>query len=284
MKKAITLFLIVGSSPVVHSQTPEQELHRDVNRTVKVIPANQHENTFGDNRQDPSGIVRPHDPIPAQVSSIDSDGKYLESIAQGDAHFEKQQYQQAILAYKTALEWKEDQYPKDQILRSEAEKVRFERERELSYQEESKTEHFQQVHSVHFTGLVIRNGTYMTHNFKLFQDDLYSDMLKPGKYDHIDTLLEHTFNSSLDGIAIPAGTRVIYYSEPGLKGKVLLDMTGPAIINNCKWRDDEVLKVANTESYTYGGMDYGYPPNVRHWSPTDMHTWPSGSVEIIAVR
>jgi hypothetical protein len=205
----------------------------------------------------------------------------------GDRYLQEQQYDAAIAAYDRALLHKDDVYPRDQILRAKAEKYRMEKakteieQEQLARQrEEAEARRLLEVYAVQFTGLLISDHNVPNRASEINnRADACSDFLLPGKYDNLSTVLHKAHNSSLDGICVPAGARLVVYSEPGCTGRVLLDVTGPAIIGNGIWKDDKRYRDADTETFR-PELEAVYPPSVRSWSQNDMHKWINGSLWI----
>lgn len=138
------------------------------------------------------------------------------------------------------------------------------------------------AHMVHFTGLVMSDQFNEGNLSKAYVMDKYSEFLKPGKYNNIATTLPNSTAYTFDGIAVPPKTRLIIYSGPNFTGTKLVDVTGPAIINNNKWEFDERYTGANRKTYC-PELQSTFPQNVRKWSTTNMHDWQSGSIEILEV-
>jgi hypothetical protein len=137
--------------------------------------------------------------------------------------------------------------------------------------------------TVHFTGLVMSDNYWESHTSKAYVDDKYSEFLTPGKYHRIGDYLPNAVKYTFDGIAVPAGTRMIIYSGTNFTGNILVDVTGPAIINNVKWKDDPRYMSANTKTYV-PELQGEFPPAVRRWSVSNMHEWQNGSIEIQKVN
>ncbi|WP_430406284.1 hypothetical protein [Fluviicola sp.] len=83
----------------------------------------------------------------------------------------------------------------------------------------------------------------------------------------------------MDAIAIPDSTRLIIYSEPNYQGKIVLDITGPAIISNSSRKNDLIFKEIQSKEFK-GALQRIFPQAVRSWSSSDMHEWAKGSMEI----
>jgi hypothetical protein len=135
------------------------------------------------------------------------------------------------------------------------------------------------AHMVHFTGLVMSDMFNEGNLSKAYVMDKYSEFLKPGKYSNISTNLPNSVAFTFDGIAIPPKTRLIIYSGTNFTGSKLVDITGPAIINNNKWEFDERYTGANRKTYC-PELQSTFPQNVRKWSNSNMHDWQNGSIEI----
>ncbi len=138
------------------------------------------------------------------------------------------------------------------------------------------------AHIVHFTGLVMSDAYNEGNLSKAYVMDKYSEFLKPGKYNNINASLPNSVAYTFDGIAIPPKTRLVIYSGTNFTGSKLLDVTGPAIINNNKWEADERYIGANKKTYC-PELQTTFPQSVRQWSKTNMHDWQSGSIEITEV-
>jgi hypothetical protein len=137
-------------------------------------------------------------------------------------------------------------------------------------------------HIVHFSGGLI-SGFQDPGCSKAFIDDAYSNFLPPGKYDLIATSLPKAVSSTFDGIAIPPDTRLIIYSGANFTGNVLLNVTGPVIINNLIWEEVDLYSGANKKYYE-ADLQKTFPPEHRYWSASDMHLWQNGSLEVIQIK
>jgi hypothetical protein len=138
------------------------------------------------------------------------------------------------------------------------------------------------AHIVHFTGLVMSDMYNEGNLSKAYVMDKYSEFLKPGKYANISSSLPNSVAYTFDGIAVPPKTRLIIYSGTNFTGAKLVDVTGPAIINNSKWEFDERYTGANKKTYC-PDLQTTFPQNVRQWSRGNMHDWQNGSIEILEV-
>ncbi len=132
-----------------------------------------------------------------------------------------------------------------------------------------------------FTGLLV--GGYFKDQYvsKIYQVDRYSEYVGEGDYPSNNSAFPRAVAATFDGIAIGKGTRVIIYSLPNFQGKILLDKTGPAIINNVRRR----LAYPGILNETYPpDLQSLFPPSVREWSKSDMFTWINGSVKVICKK
>jgi tetratricopeptide (TPR) repeat protein len=246
----------------------------------------------------------------------DQEEIYFLTVSEADARFKEGEYAKAIDLYNQALAIKEEQYPRDQIARANAEIARKNNDEyqllidkadslynQLNYDKAIETYNlaiakrgdqypkdqitkvkFDQEHSkqVQFSGLLISDIRIETLSSKAFSNDPYSDFLKTGKYASIDQALIYSNYQTLDGIAVPPNTRIIIYKLPNFKGEVLLDVSGPAIINNVTYKEIPDAKEIQTKPFI-GPLEINYPASVRSWSTTDMKTWIGGSMDIIAI-
>lgn len=183
-------------------------------------------------------------------------------VDKGDSLYTLSLYQSAIDRYNEALVLKSgEQYPRDQIAKANMELARWK--------------------TVHFSGLPIAGQRVDDQTSKAFSNDPWSDFIVPGQYTWIDRALTFSNFTELDGVAIPANTRLIVYSERNFKGVVLLDITGPAIVYNSAG-----IPPADffSETYTTPALQKTFPPAVRTQSNSDMHLWINGSMEILTTK
>jgi tetratricopeptide (TPR) repeat protein len=241
------------------------------------------------------------------------EAEYNSLVTQADVLFTTGQYREAINLYNQALSLKQDQYVRDQIARCNAELARLEREdyqllidqadslykqlnfaaaiesytaasakKNLQYPkdkiEQAKADQ-ERWKKVHFSGLLIGDSRVDDFTSRAYTNDPYSDFLKPGKYPLIDEFLIYSNYQTLDGIAVPTGIHLIIYSEPNFKGKVLLDVVGPAIINNGSKKNDSASKEVQSREFITP-LQLVFPQSVRVWSVNDMKEWIKGSMEI----
>ena len=191
----------------------------------------------------------------ARVNKVE----YQLLIDKADSSYTQMNYDLALQHYTEALTKKDLQYPKDQIAKIKADKERW--------------------NKVHFSGLVISDSRTDELSSRAYANDPFSDFVKTGKYFLIDEYLVYSNFQTLDGIAVPANTRLVIYSEPYFKGQVLLDVVGPAIINN----QTKKTHIASSEAHSrefIAPLQAIFPLSVRSWSTSDMNKWIKGSMEI----
>jgi len=207
----------------------------------------------------------PRDQIAKAVEEIQrlKDLQYQQVIYNADSLYNEMKYTEAIAEYQKALTLKTIQYPQDQLAKSHQGLYR--------------------LGKVQFSGLLISDYYNDSLCSKACAGDVFSDFISPGEYDYTENSLIYSSYQALDGIAVPANTRLIVYSQPCFKGKVLLDITGPAIVNNITKQKDPKAKANQTKNYTPAALQKMYPPTVRVWSQTDMDTWTKGSFEVLSV-
>jgi hypothetical protein len=133
---------------------------------------------------------------------------------------------------------------------------------------------------VHFSGLFM--GASYKSNFisEIYKVDDYSEYVGSGFYPNNELAFPKAVNSTFDGIAIDKGTRLIIYSQKNFQGKVLLDIIGPAIINNIHHKNNNDVNYCNTEDFP-AHLQANYPQSVRKWSSTNMWEWSYGSCKIM---
>lgn len=245
----------------------------------------------------------------------ETDFQYANTIILADTFYNRRQYEEAIVRYRKALTLKDEQYPKDRIAQATVELGRLKRdpyqlaidagdslyklmryEAAVGHYNKAlalKAEDYPQKQlakanaelerwkKVHFSGLRIAGERVNDSTSQAFSDDPWSDFVAPGKYEWVDRALMYANFQLLDGIAVPADTRLVIYSERNFRGTVVLDVTGPAIISNSGSRrpEQDLLEV-----YAVPVLQETFPPGVRTWSASDMHLWVNGSMQIIPVK
>ncbi|WP_294669254.1 hypothetical protein [uncultured Fluviicola sp.] len=217
---------------------------------------------------------------------------YKKLINKADEFMIFKQYDDAILLYKEILTEREDQYAKDRILEAEALRAKQQKEKEQLEKDEAIRLQAELVpsatntntisaYAVHFTGALMSDvsslAQWTSEAFNI--EDPYSDFLKPGRYSDIVRELKNSGAHTLDGIAIPEKTRLIIYENSDFTGAVLLDVTGPAIVNNSYRYGDKRFKHISSKLF-HDSLQSRFPQSVRSWSTSNMHTWQKGSMEI----
>ena len=133
---------------------------------------------------------------------------------------------------------------------------------------------------VHFSGGVMGGEQNEEGITQIYNEDRLSEYVGGGDYTDNAVAFPKAVENTFDGIAIDNGTRLIIYSGKNYTGSVLLDIQGPAVINNVKWKNDERYSHCNTDVFP-ANLQQNFPPSVRKWSSTDMHDWSNGSCKII---
>lgn len=216
-----------------------------------------------------------------------TEADYKTLTVNADNFMLQRKYGDAILLYDEILTHKSDQYAKDRIQEARALQAKQQKEEEqqkkdaiLRAKAEFASSNNYEKHIVHFTGALMADEFSPLGITKVYdKNDECSNFLRPGKYDIIANHLQKANYQTLDGIAIPANTRLIVYKDINCKGEILLDITGPAIVNNVLWSDAYFYKEVNTKEFKAEIQPY-FPQAVRHWSATNMHQWTKGSMEI----
>lgn len=185
--------------------------------------------------------------------------EYQLLVDKADSLYKQLNFSAAITAYTEALTKKDVQYPKDKIKEAAADQERWQK--------------------VHFSGLLISDVRQDEVSSGAFSKDPYSDFIKPGKYNFISNSLIYSSYQTLDGIAVPENIRLVVYSEPNFKGTKLLDITGPAIINNGSKKNTPGAMEIQSHEFT-PPLQSHFPQSVRTWSSNDMKSWVNGSMEI----
>lgn len=132
----------------------------------------------------------------------------------------------------------------------------------------------------HFSGTLLSDKFIDNHMSVIYKPDEYGEYVGEGEYPSNASAFPNAVDHTFDAIAVDKGTRVILYSQPNFGGTVILDVTGPALINNVKWKNDHRIKNVNTKTLG-GGLDALFPKSCRSWSSSDMHSWSYGSVKVI---
>ncbi len=133
---------------------------------------------------------------------------------------------------------------------------------------------------VHFSGLVFSD--YFSNPpgiSKIDEPDRYTDYVSAGNYPDNKTAFPKAVGTSFDGIAVFKGTHLTIYSKPNFQGEILLDVSGPYLINNGKWKNDN--RYSSSLSKTFSPeLEEAFPPSCRHWSTSNMQDWSNGSCKI----
>ena len=132
----------------------------------------------------------------------------------------------------------------------------------------------------HFSGLLMNDSYLHDHNSLIFITDEYSEYVGEGNYPRAKLAFPRAHETTFDGIAIDKKTRIIIYKEENFKGDILLDINGPAIINNVKWEGDSSLDNINNRTLK-SKLEGIFPKNCRKFSKSNMHTWSNGSLKVI---
>ena len=133
---------------------------------------------------------------------------------------------------------------------------------------------------VHFSGLIMGGEAVDNNISKIYKEDFASEYVGGGFYKSNQKAFPKSVKTTFDGIAVDKGTRLIIYARKNFKGQVLLDIKGPAIINNVMWKDDSRYNHCNTEDFP-AHLQVNYPQSVRKWSSSNMWEWSYGSCKIM---
>ena len=133
---------------------------------------------------------------------------------------------------------------------------------------------------VHFAGTLISDHYVDAHISKIYVDDNYSEYVGSGYYPNCKKAFPKADYHSFDGIAVDKGTRLIIYSKPNFQGQILVDIVGPAIMNNEMFRNDAVLGDFVHQRFIEP-LESNYPQSCRKWSESNMRSWSNGSCKII---
>lgn len=214
--------------------------------------------------------------------------EYQTLLTNADNFLVAKNYSQAALLYKEVVANRTDQYASDKLIQLEALQARQAKTDSIAKADATERAKAEFAHSkfsvrdVHFSGGLMSDVLESVGISSAFKEDAFSNILSYGKYNNLELYLPKAVSKTFDGIAIPAHTRVVIYQEKEYKGKVLLDVTGPAIINNTIWSKDARYSFVNTKEYT-PEIQALFPQEVRVWSDSNMHFWTKGSIEIIYV-
>lgn len=132
---------------------------------------------------------------------------------------------------------------------------------------------------VHFSGTLLSDVAVGGHISKIYEPDKYGEYVGDGKYANNQAAFPKAVQYTFDAIAVDKGTRLKVYSKPNFQGELLLDVKGPYLINNVKWKNEP--RISNFLTKTFSPeLEANYPPSCRHWSESNMNDWDYGSVII----
>ncbi|MBQ9213312.1 MAG: hypothetical protein IJ150_05165 [Bacteroidales bacterium] len=129
---------------------------------------------------------------------------------------------------------------------------------------------------VHFSGTLLSDTEIKGHISKIYTPDIYGEYVGDGKYISNQAAFPKAVQYTFDAIAVDKGTHLTIYSEPNFQGKVLLDVKGPCLINNVKWKNEARIKDVCTKTFS-PDLEANYPKSCRRWSDSNMNTWDFGS-------
>ncbi len=258
-------------------------------------------------------IKRTSDETKARKEQEEAEAQYNDMVLAADQLFNQNNFTEAKKQYNQALTIKREQYVVDQIARCDAEIARANRTEyqllvdtadsllaEMKYDAAiekynaalkinnqkyaidriAEAKAYQEMwKKVMFSGLLISDARIDEYSSKAYSKDPFSDYMKPGSYPVIDNSLIYSSFKTLDGIAVPPNMRLVIYSQPNYKGTVLLDVTGPAIINNISKNTSSETQEILTMKFN-GPLETVFPVATRSWSSSDMNQWISGSMMI----
>lgn len=132
----------------------------------------------------------------------------------------------------------------------------------------------------HFSGTLLSDNYIDGHISTIYKPDEYGEYVGEGEYPNNTVAFPNAVQHTFDAIAVDKGTRVIVYSQPNFQGNVLLDVTGPAVINNVKWKDEARIKDFTRKTFV-SPYESWFPKSCRRWSSSNMNDWSYGSVKVI---
>ena len=132
---------------------------------------------------------------------------------------------------------------------------------------------------VHFSGTLLSDTKIQGHISKIYEPDIYGEYVGDGRYANNQAAFPKAVKYTFDAIAVDKGTHLKVYSKPNFQGEVLLDVSGPYLVNNVKWKDEARIKDFISKTFS-PEFEANYPKSCRHWSATNMNTWDFGSVVI----
>jgi len=132
---------------------------------------------------------------------------------------------------------------------------------------------------VHFSGTLLSDTKVQGHISKIYEPDQYGEYVGDGRYLSNQIAFPKAVQYTFDAIAVDKGTHLKVYSKPNFQGEVLLDVSGPYLINNVKWKNDSRISDFQTRTFS-PQFEANYPKSCRHWSNSNMNSWDFGSVII----
>jgi tetratricopeptide (TPR) repeat protein len=241
------------------------------------------------------------------------EAEYMTALQSADSLFLKEKYSEAINQYNRALQFRQDEYAISQIARSNTELARIDLQRyealldtadakyiQLDYKAaiqyyttalEIREEEYPRAKielaqakqelwkKVHFSTMLISDSSVADLSSQAFGMDSYSNFIPLGQYPVLNDLLGNSANQTPNGIAIPANVHFVLYSETHFKGKILVDVVGPAIINNGSKKNHSTSVVIHSKTFS-PALQKIFPQTLRNWSASDMKDWYKGSMEI----
>jgi hypothetical protein len=132
---------------------------------------------------------------------------------------------------------------------------------------------------VHFSGTLLSDTKVQGHISKIYEPDIYGEYVGDGRYANNQAAFPKAVKYTFDAIAVDKGTHLKVYSKPNFQGEVLLDVSGPYLINNVKWKNESRIKDFITKTFS-PEFEANYPKSCRHWSASNMNAWDFGSVVI----
>ncbi|MBO7462410.1 MAG: hypothetical protein J6T96_07420 [Bacteroidales bacterium] len=132
---------------------------------------------------------------------------------------------------------------------------------------------------VHFSGTLLSDTKVQGHISKIYEPDIYGEYVGDGRYANNQAAFPKAVKYTFDAIAVDKGTHLKVYSKPNFQGEVLLDVSGPYLINNVKWKNEARIKDFITKTFS-PEFEANYPKSCRHWSESNMNAWDFGSVVI----
>ena len=133
---------------------------------------------------------------------------------------------------------------------------------------------------MHFAGSLISDYYVEGYISKIYEADNYSEYVGSGYYPNCKKAFPKADFHSFDGIAVDKGTRLIIYSKQNFQGQILVDIVGPAIMNNDLFRNDATLGDFVHKRFIEP-LESNYPQSCRKWSESNMRSWSNGSCKII---